>query len=304
MGHSQSALGGGWQRIVGQPEFRILITGLDAAGKTSILYMLKLGEVVTTIPTIGFNVETVECKNVHFTCWDVGGKDKIRPLWRHYYQGTAAIIFVCDSNDRDRIEHAREELGKFMNEEELRDAVLLVFANKQDLPNAMPEDEVCEKLGLHNLRQRQWFLQGSSIHAADTIYEGLEWLGQALKGENALSGLGRPLGSADLVVTLDASKAGDGLEIQCLSLGGNELARIAVADPAQRTLGHLRLELAEVLAKNARCLRLVSASGRLLAPTDDSLAVQDALGPGSEAQGSAGGHCRASRCRVDRCRIS
>ena len=62
---------------------RILLLGLDAAGKTSVLYKLKLGEIVTTIPTIGFNVETVEYKNISFTVWDVGGQDKIRPLWRH-----------------------------------------------------------------------------------------------------------------------------------------------------------------------------------------------------------------------------
>jgi len=95
------------------------------------LYKLKLGEVVTTIPTIGFNVETVEYKNLSFTVWDVGGQDKIRPLWRHYYQGTNGLIYVVDSNDRDRIEDAREELTKMLNEDEMRDAVLLVFANKQ-----------------------------------------------------------------------------------------------------------------------------------------------------------------------------
>ena len=63
-----------------------IYSGLDAAGKTTILYKLKLGEIVTTIPTIGFNVETVEYKNISFTVWDVGGQDKIRPLWRHYFQ--------------------------------------------------------------------------------------------------------------------------------------------------------------------------------------------------------------------------
>ena len=120
-----------WQRMIGKQEMRILMVGLDAAGKTTILYKLKLGEVVTTIPTIGFNVETVEYKNLSFTVWDVGGQDKIRPLWRHYYQGTNGLIYVVDSNDRDRIEDAREELTKMLNEDEMRDAVLLVFANKQ-----------------------------------------------------------------------------------------------------------------------------------------------------------------------------
>jgi ADP-ribosylation factor protein 1 len=88
----------------GHKDMRILMVGLDAAGKTTILYKLKLGETVTTIPTIGFNVETVEYRNIAFTMWDVGGQDKIRPLWRHYYTNTQAIIFVVDSNDRDRIE--------------------------------------------------------------------------------------------------------------------------------------------------------------------------------------------------------
>ena len=109
---------------------RILMVGLDAAGKTTILYKLKLGEVVTTIPTIGFNVETVEYKNISFTVWDVGGQDKIRLLWRHYYQNTQGIIFVVDSNDRERVDDAKEELHRMLGEDELKDAVLLIMANK------------------------------------------------------------------------------------------------------------------------------------------------------------------------------
>ena len=99
-------------------DMRILMVGLDAAGKTTILYKLKLGEVVTTIPTIGFNVETVEYKNISFTVWDVGGQDKIRNLWRHYYQNTQGLIFVVDSNDKARIDDARNELHKMLQEEE------------------------------------------------------------------------------------------------------------------------------------------------------------------------------------------
>ncbi len=91
--------------------------GLDAAGKTTILYKLKLGEIVTTIPTIGFNVETVEYKNICFTVWDVGGQDKIRPLWRHYFQNTQGLIFVVDSNDRERIVEAEKELQNMVSVE-------------------------------------------------------------------------------------------------------------------------------------------------------------------------------------------
>ena len=101
-------------RLFGKQQMRILMVGLDAAGKTTILYKLKLGEIVTTIPTIGFNVETVEYKNISFTVWDVGGQDKIRPLWRHYFQNTQGLIFVVDSNDRERVQEAKDELNKML----------------------------------------------------------------------------------------------------------------------------------------------------------------------------------------------
>eukprot|EP00903_Cladosiphon_okamuranus_P015532 g14340.t1 len=169
-----------WERMFGKKEMRILMVGLDAAGKTTILYKLKLGEVVTTIPTIGFNVETVEYKNISFTVWDVGGQDKIRPLWRHYYQNTQGLIFVVDSNDRDRVDAARDELHRMLNEDELRESILLVFANKQDLPNAMSAAEMTDKLGLHGLRHRQWYIQACCATTGDGLYEGLDWLSATL----------------------------------------------------------------------------------------------------------------------------
>merc|ERR1719333_1449548 len=173
--------------LFGKQQLRILMVGLDAAGKTTILYKMKLGEVVTTIPTIGFNVETVEYKKISFTVWDVGGQDKIRPLWRHYYQNTQGIIFVIDSNDKDRVdeksssEHSgKEELHRMLAEDELRDAILLVFANKQDLPNAMPVAEVTERLGLNQIRNRQWYIQATCATTGDGLYEGLDWLSSTL----------------------------------------------------------------------------------------------------------------------------
>jgi ADP-ribosylation factor protein 1 len=101
-------------------------------------------------------------------------------LWRHYYQGTNGIIFVVDSNDRDRVEDAREELAKMLDEDELNDAVVLVLANKQDLPNSMPAAEVAEKLGLHALRRHRWFIQSACATTGEGIYEGLDWLTSAL----------------------------------------------------------------------------------------------------------------------------
>eukprot|EP01114_Cavostelium_apophysatum_P001176 TRINITY_DN10_c0_g1_i1.p1 TRINITY_DN10_c0_g1~~TRINITY_DN10_c0_g1_i1.p1 ORF type:complete len:181 (-),score=63.13 TRINITY_DN10_c0_g1_i1:71-613(-) len=172
-----------FKRLFSKKDMRILMVGLDAAGKTTILYKLKLGEIVTTIPTIGFNVETVEYKNINFTVWDVGGQDKIRPLWRHYFQNTQGLIFVVDSNDRERIAEAAEELNKMLNEDELRDAAVLVFANKQDLPNAMSVAEVTDKLGLHQLRSRKWYIQSTCATSGDGLYEGLDWLSNVLSGK-------------------------------------------------------------------------------------------------------------------------
>merc|ERR1712107_353149 len=180
----QSSMGGVFAKLFGgKREMRILMVGLDAAGKTTILYKLKLGEIVTTIPTIGFNVETVEYKKINFTVWDVGGQDKIRPLWRHYYQNTQGLIFVVDSNDKDRIVETNEELQKMLREDELRDATLLVFANKQDLPNAMSVSEITDKLGLHSLGSRKWYIQATCATTGDGLYEGLAWLSTALNAK-------------------------------------------------------------------------------------------------------------------------
>ncbi|XP_015416385.1 PREDICTED: ADP-ribosylation factor 4-like [Myotis davidii] len=150
-----------FSRLFGKKQMLILMLGLDAAGKTTILYKLQLGEIVTTIPTIGFNVETVEYKNICFTVWDVGGQDKIRPLWGHYFQNTQGLIFVVDSNDRERIQEGAEELQKMLQEDELQDAVLLLFANKHDLPNAMAISAMTDKLGLQSLRNRTWYFQAT-----------------------------------------------------------------------------------------------------------------------------------------------
>jgi len=168
-----------FERLFGKREMRILMLGLDAAGKTTILYKLKLGEVVSSVPTIGFNVETVEYKNIKFTVWDVGGQDKIRLLWRHYYQNTQGLIFVVDSSDRERIDIAREELQRMLGEEELRDAVLLVFANKQDM-GVMSVPEITEKLGLPTIKGREWYIQGTCALSGDGLFEGLDWMSKTV----------------------------------------------------------------------------------------------------------------------------
>ena len=168
-------------RLFPKRKVRILMVGLDAAGKTTILYKLKVGEVVTCVPTIGFNVETIEYKNISFTVWDVGGQTRIRQLWEHYFTGTDAVIYVVDSNDRERIEESRQELMNMLSNDLLRDAVLLVLANKQDLPHALSSSDVITKLGLHSMHNRNWYVQATCATTGSGIYEGLDWLSNNIK---------------------------------------------------------------------------------------------------------------------------
>ena len=158
---------------------RIVMVGLDAAGKTTVLYKLKLNDVVTTIPTIGFNVERLEYKNLKMTIWDIGGQDRLRPLWRHYYENTNGVIFVVDSCDHSRLKLARDEIAKMMEEPALHDARLVVFANKQDMPNAASASDLVQALELRNYKNK-WFLQPTSAVTGHGLFEGLDWLAQNL----------------------------------------------------------------------------------------------------------------------------
>ena len=167
-----------WQNLFGKKEMRILMVGLNAVGKTAILYRLKLGEVVTTTPTILFNVETVEYKKIKFTVWDLAARSDLCSFWRHYYSNTQGLIFVVDSNDHKGVDDAREELQRMLAEEGLKDVILLVFANKQDLTGAMTPTDIAEKLGLSSLKGRLWHIQGCSAATGDGLHKGLDWLGE------------------------------------------------------------------------------------------------------------------------------
>eukprot|EP01080_Neovahlkampfia_damariscottae_P010489 gene10490-3011_t len=159
---------------------KILMVGLDSAGKTSILYKLKLDEEILCIPTIGFNVETLQYHKINFTMWDIGGQDKIRELWKYYYSGTDAIIFVIDSNDIDRIQEAKEQLHKMMSDSQLENSQLLILANKQDLPHAIDAKELSGRLGLNSLKQKNWFIQPCVAPSGEGLFEGLDWLSNQL----------------------------------------------------------------------------------------------------------------------------
>ncbi|KIM67882.1 hypothetical protein SCLCIDRAFT_13954 [Scleroderma citrinum Foug A] len=163
-------------------DVRILMLGLDSAGKTTILYRLQIGEVVSTIPTIGFNVETVQYKNIKFQVWDLGGQSSIRPYWRCYFPNTSGIIYVIDSSDHARLSTSRSELLTMLSEDELSGVPLLVFCNKQDVEGALKPEEISDSLGLAGKEtSRQWSVRGSCATKGEGLEEGLDWLVNAIQ---------------------------------------------------------------------------------------------------------------------------
>lgn len=179
-----------YDALSGLQEKRILMIGLDAAGKTTVLYKLHLNDCISTVPTVGFNVEKLQYKKLEMTVWDVGGQEKIRRLWRYYFNNTDALIWVIDSSDTSRLDEVREELFIVLTDSAMESCrTVLMFANKQDLPNALSCSELSQRMGLNSglsnpLRGRTWYIQPCCARTGDGLYEGLDWLSAALKKDS------------------------------------------------------------------------------------------------------------------------
>ncbi|KPM05838.1 ADP-ribosylation factor-like protein 4C-like protein [Sarcoptes scabiei] len=158
------------------------MVGLDSAGKTTALYQLKFEQYINTLPTIGFNCEKVKLdfkkiKGVSFTIWDIGGQDKLRPLWIPYTRCTDGIIFVVDSVDEDRFEEARIELMRTLKFPQNAHVPVLILANKHDLPESKNTDEITNSLGLNDLTgQHLWHIQSCCSINGEGLEDGLEYL--------------------------------------------------------------------------------------------------------------------------------
>uniref|UniRef100_A0A8C1E953 ADP-ribosylation factor-like 8 n=3 Tax=Cyprinus carpio TaxID=7962 RepID=A0A8C1E953_CYPCA len=140
-------------------EHKVIIVGLDNAGKTTILYQFLMNEVVHTSPTIGSNVEEIVVKKTHFLMWDIGGQESLRSSWNTYYSNTEFIILVVDSTDRERLAISKEELYKMLAHEDLRKAAVLIFANKQDMKGCMSAAEISKYLTLSSIKDHPWHIQ-------------------------------------------------------------------------------------------------------------------------------------------------
>ena len=141
----------------------------------------SLLSLLSSTPAIGFNVETVTYKNIKFQVWDLGGQTSIRPYWRCYYPNTQAVIYVVDAADPARLATAAAEFHAILEEDELKGAAILVYANKQDLPGALGDAEVAEGLGLAAIKARDWAIFRASAMKGEGLFEGLDWLSAILK---------------------------------------------------------------------------------------------------------------------------
>ena len=155
---------------------RGILFGLDSVGKTTILYRLKLNRFVNTIPTIGFSVEEINHKGFHLSVWDIGGNTRNRVLWNHYCHNCHAIIYVIDSADTERLNEVKNHLFDILQRELLRDSIILIYANKQDLPNALKPKELAEQLKLNTIPDRDLHIQGACSLTGEGLTEGLDWL--------------------------------------------------------------------------------------------------------------------------------
>eukprot|EP00040_Diaphanoeca_grandis_P041311 m.262803 g.262803 ORF g.262803 m.262803 type:complete len:186 (-) comp47033_c0_seq1:420-977(-) len=160
-------------------ELKILILGLDNAGKTTILKGMADEDITTISPTQGFHVKSIKIgkKNeVNVALWDIGGQRKIRTFWKHYFDNVDVLIYVIDSADTARLEETGEELMKLLEEEKLEGVPVLIYANKQDLQGASKPSEIGVQLNLHTIRQRPWQIQPCSGTTKEGVEEGMLWV--------------------------------------------------------------------------------------------------------------------------------
>ncbi|XP_077803575.1 ADP-ribosylation factor-like protein 3 isoform X1 [Macaca mulatta] len=150
-------------------ELRILLLGLDNAGKTTLLKQLASEDISHITPTQGFNIKSVQSQGFKLNVWDIGGQRKIRPYWRNYFENTDILIYVIDSADRKRFEETGQELAELLEEEKLSCVPVLIFANKQDLLTAAPASEIAEGLNLHTIRDRVWQIQSCSALTGEGV---------------------------------------------------------------------------------------------------------------------------------------
>jgi len=159
-----------------EKEMRLLMVGLDNAGKTTIVKRINGEDISTISPTLGFSIKTMQYKAYRLNIWDVGGQKTLRSYWRNYYEQTDGLVWVVDSSDTRRLADCAAELAKLLQEEKLAGATLLVFANKQDLPGSLTCEEIRDVMALDKLAGRHWKIVPCSAVTGEGLLEGFDWI--------------------------------------------------------------------------------------------------------------------------------
>ena len=159
--------------------FKIIILGVQNAGKTTILYRLSIGQLVKTTPTIGSNVEEISYNNVKLQAWDLGGQESTRSVWNVYFVNTDAIIYVIDTHD-ETYDDSKAQFYKLLKNEALKNAIILIFANKQDLPGAKNVGEIIQIYELDTIKDHIWHIQPCSAQTGEGLITGMKWLSDQL----------------------------------------------------------------------------------------------------------------------------
>eukprot|EP00455_Lapot_gusevi_P023729 TRINITY_DN2462_c0_g3_i1.p1 TRINITY_DN2462_c0_g3~~TRINITY_DN2462_c0_g3_i1.p1 ORF type:complete len:188 (+),score=20.30 TRINITY_DN2462_c0_g3_i1:126-689(+) len=164
---------------------QINILGLDYAGKSHMIYKFQSDpdKIQTVIPTIGLTLETTEHRGLLLYSWDFGGRSRLRPLEKHYYKECEGVVYVLDSTDRETLSNSENPkrssvhlINEILTEDMLLGRPLLIFANKQDLPNCIPLSELIETMGLDKISDRQWKVQPCSVQTGEGLEEGWNWI--------------------------------------------------------------------------------------------------------------------------------
>lgn len=162
--------------VFGDKEHKVIIVGLDNAGKTTILYQFLTKEAVHTSPTIGSNVEQITVRKTHFLVWDIGGQESLRASWYSYYGNTEIVILVVDSTDRERLTVTKEELHQMLAHEDLQNAAILILANKQDMKGSLTAAEISQFLTLDTITTHSWHVQACCALTGEGLPASLDWM--------------------------------------------------------------------------------------------------------------------------------
>ena len=178
----------GFMKCFNQEPKRVLILGLDGSGKTTLIYLLKYKEVITTLPTVGFNIEELQiAKRLRVRLWDVGGHHKVRHLWTHYYMTTAGIIYMIDSSSKDRLKESKEEFYKILKHRDVKEHIpVLLFANKQEMEGALSVNEIIEFFELKEYVSNPWCMQECSTQKQEGVWKGMETFSEMVKQNKRL----------------------------------------------------------------------------------------------------------------------